>query len=108
MRSKSSVARALRLERRIDGRLKTAGLRRTLDFRLDDASQQRARFSRVGTETLERAVELEQVHRDLLHLRLLGLVGSVSRRDEKCGSQRRHRRDEPHHELHPSFESLSR
>ena len=89
----------LRFHGRIDRSLDAAGLRRAIDFRLDDGVKKRSRFARVGPEAVERAVELEQMDGDLLHLRLLRLVGAVRRRDEKSEHQRRDGRDEAHHEL---------
>jgi hypothetical protein len=63
-------------------------------------AQECARFARLGSESIERAIELEQVHGDLLHFGLLRLVGTVRRRDEQAQHQRGDGRDQSHDELH--------
>jgi hypothetical protein len=91
---------ALGLQRRVDRSLEATRFGGAVHLGLDDTPQEDARVACVGTEALERAVELEQVDRDLLHFLLLGLIGAVGRGDEKPEHQCRHSRDEAHHELH--------
>ena len=88
------------LERRVDGRLYSAGCGSALDLNPHEPVQHRAGILGLGTELLQRAIELEQVNADLLDLGTLRFVRAVRGGNEQAEDEGGHGRDEAHHQLH--------
>ncbi len=61
-------------------------------------NRSRASFG-VRPKAFERAIELEQVNRDLLHFGVLGLIRAMRGGNQQAEDERRHGCDQSHHQL---------